>query len=384
MEGWRGDGALCTVLNLLEEPTGILCATSNHYRPADPTPADPFTLQDGNAPGSLWTSTDTVVNVAGVFEGEGTWWSPRFTIADDPNVANDVEIATAQLQYDRLLEIDQLLGETGSSGRTEVTLFEEGAKPDVLDDPDTDADEEEASKADDTRVLIAQEDLTREDTAAWATRKIDLGQATLQPGKTYHLEFASFESTRVGAQLILGTVGVGYDNVKLTTTEPIPGPQGTGGTSGAAGTPGTPGPAGAPGPSTGEVAGTINSNAARRLLRVSRLVPFIGRGKFRDQVRQRLICRSTVLRRCEGTIRIRTLRRVRLPGGRNLTRITLGQSAYALPPGRTGYGKVFATPIGRRLIFARAPIDVEVTVTVLDQDGMQQTIREVRTLRRRR
>ena len=394
LEGWRSDEQACTVLNLLEEPTGLLCETSNSYKPEDPTPPPAFTLQDGNPPGSIWTETFPLLNTAGVFEGEGNWWSPVISIPDDPALANSVEIATAQLQYDRLFEIDQLLGETGTVGRTEVTLFDEGAIPDVMDDPETDPDEEEISKADDTRVLLVQEDLTREDIENWATRKIDLGQTTLQPGKRYHLEFASYLSTRVGAQLLLGTVGIGYDNIKLTTTEPIPGPAGSAGATGTVGQPGPAGPAGPAGPpaptttnnnSSGGTAGaTVNSPEARALLRISRLVPFVGRGKFRDQVRQRLICRSDVVRRCEGTVRIRTLNKVRLPGGRNSTRITLGQSAYVLPPGRTGYGKIVVSPIGRRLIIGRSPLKVEITVTVLDQDGRQQTLRETRTLKRRR
>jgi hypothetical protein len=362
-QGWKDGGASCQILGNLPDPTEFLCGTANEY--------------DGEG-GHIATRFSTLANAAGAFDGAGTWIGPDFTVPSD-------DISAVALEYSRALEVDQAIAEKGSTARTDVVLVDAEGK----------------------RTLLEREDLTVAD-ADFARRARDLGPTVLKPGETYHLEIATF-LTSEDAQAIAGEVAALYDDVKLTVTPAVSGPTGpTGpdgangasgadgaagaaGASGANGAPGSPGaggvpgpagPAGAPGQKGGEA--SVSPVAARRLLTIDRLQPFLKRGPFANQLRTRVFCRRGAEKRCEGVVKIRTLNKVNTafkPGRKAMKRVTLGTGAYRLNIGQVGYGKVFTTSLGRKIIAKRGPVKVEVLFTALDEDGGQQTLRRTFTLK---
>lgn len=389
LEGWTSDLETCSVANLIEDPP-ILCTTTNNYRPDElpcPQPEEGDPDRNGNPCGSIWTEFGTLANAAGLFEGTGTWRSPRITIANDPELADNAEIVAATLDFDTLAEITQLLGEQGSRARTDVYLVDEGS----------DLDETPEGRADDTQTLIHREELTREDTSAWQHRSIPFGNEAVVPGRSYRLHFTTYATT-TNAQLLLDNlVGAGYDNIRLTLDKAIVGPTGAAGPAGAPGpagqgTPGAPGPqgpagsgsgtgtdgAGNNGAGAGGVIPQVNSAEARRLLRIDRLQSLKTRGRFRDQLRVKMYCRRASATRCEGVVKIRTVRPINTSLKRNgqgpRKRVTLGTAAYRLNIGQIGYGKIQTTPLARKLVRLRGPLTVQVLVTVLDADGQQQTL----------
>jgi hypothetical protein len=102
-------------------------------------------------------------------------------------------------------------------------------------------------------------------------------------------------------------------------------------------------------------------------------------GPFAGQLRVRVFCRHRVDARCEGTLKIRTVHRINTSlrrGRTRLRKVTLGTGSYQMPRGRIGYAKVMLTSVGQRLLVARGPITVDALVTVLDQNGRQQTLRK--------
>jgi hypothetical protein len=121
----------------------------------------------------------------------------------------------------------------------------------------------------------------------------------------------------------------------------------------------------------------VNSLEARRLLRLDRLTRVQFRGPFANQLRLKVFCRTAVLSRCEGTVKLRTVKPINVAlkkGRKRMKKVTLGTGSYQLTKRQIGYSKVFLTPLGRRLVKARAPITVNALVTVLDQRGRQQRL----------
>lgn len=352
-EGWATpeDGTSCLILSNVEDPFG-LCETTNSHDAEEK---------------ALATRFEPVANAAGVFEGRGVWASPSFTV-DVP------EVGTATLSYRRKAVVDQLIAESGSRLRADVVAVDEAAK---------------------VEILLSREELTADDTEAWQRRTRSLGTSALEPGKTYHLLVKTYATTD-DAQLLVGEVSALYDDIKLTVSPPAadgekgePGVQGPAGPAGPAGP--TPEPVvvhapAAPADGGGREA-SVNSDAARRLLRIDRLQPLHARGAFRGQLRTRIFCRPAAGLRCEGTVKIRTIKRVNtafLKGRKVLRRVTLGTGAYRLNKGQTGYAKIITTPLSSKIIRTRGPLAVEVLVTVLDENGRQQTLRREFTLRTRR
>ena len=179
--------------------------------------------------------------------------------------------------------------------------------------------------------------------------------------------------------------------MRVVTTPPVEGPAGTAGaqgqsgadgaqgTSGSAGSQGLSGPPGPAGASSG-VEASVNSDAARRLLQVDRIAPLDRKGPFAGQLRVRVACKRGAVRRCEGTVKVRTLQKVNTAfkkGRRVMKRVTLGTGSYRLNRGQIGYGKALATPLAANIVALRGPVKVEVLVTVLDEKGGQQTLRSV-------
>jgi hypothetical protein len=388
LEGWTDGGASCTILNAFPDPfEGLICATTNER-------ADE---------GFLRTKFETLANGNGAVEGEGTFVGPAFSVA----VPAGTSIASATLEYDRKLEVDQLIAEKGARARTDVLLVDENGG---------------------TETLLNREDLSLVDSAAFVRRTANLGATAVKNGGSYHLKIRTGLTSEDG-QIILGTVAAAYDNIKLTVEPTVPGAdgatgptgptgpagpvgdtgqagaqgqtgangaqgdtgaagaqgdtgaagaQGAQGESGAAGAQGAQGPAGTSGKPGTEA--SINSDAARRLLTISRLQAFLTRGPFSGQLRTRVFCRRGAEKRCEGVVKIRTLNKVNtafMPGRRVMKRVTLGTGAYRLNIGQVGYAKVFTTSLARKIIAKRGPLKVEVLFTALDEDGGQQTLRRV-------
>ena len=393
-EGWTAADGDCLILGNIPNPIPPLCEVASS-RTDD---------------GFLRTELYSLVNAAGVFEGSGTWTGPKFTVADDPAMADDREISAATLDYKRRLVVDQLLVEKGSKARSDVFLVEG-----------------------DKRTLLQREELSVADSGAVVRRTRDLGATAVRPGGTYNLEITTFLTTE-DAQVLDGIVAVDYDDVKLVVSPTVDGedgatgptgPQGdagaagptgptgadgqngtdgedgtdgqngtdgkdgqngTNGKDGQQGAQGAPGPAGPAGPvgMPGREASVVNSEEARRLLTIYRLQPFLTRGPFAKQLRTRVFCRRGAEKRCEGVVKIRTLNKVNeafMPGRRVMKRVTLGTGAYRLNIGQVGYAKVFTTSLAQKIIAKRGPLKVEVLFTALDETGGQQTLRRVFTLR---
>jgi hypothetical protein len=376
-EGWTAGEGSCLILGNIENPIPPLCGTTSEH--------------DAEG-GFIRTTFETLVNAQGALEGSGTWVSPSFTLGNDPAMADDREIAAATLEYARQLEVDPLIAEKGGTARTDVYLVEPGATPET-----------------DKRTLLHREELTVADSGGFVRRTRDVGATAVRPGGTYRLEIGTFLTTE-DAQVVMGTVSAAYDDVKLVVSPTVDGedgptgeqgPQGaegdqgqkgeqgqTGqtGTEGSPGTAGTPGPAGPPGPVVVQpgVEASVNSDAARRLLTIRSLKRFANFGRFSNQLRARVFCRRGAERRCEGVVKVRTLKKVNiafLKGRRVMKRVTLGTGAYRLNLGQVGYAKVITSRLNSRIIRQRGPLKVEVLITALDEDGGQQTLRKVFTLR---
>jgi hypothetical protein len=107
------------------------------------------------------------------------------------------------------------------------------------------------------------------------------------------------------------------------------------------------------------------------------------KGPFAGQARVRVLCKRGAAARCEGTVKVRTVRRIneRLRGGTRLRRVTLGTGTYQLPRGRVGYAKVVLSPRALALVRRRGPFAVHALVTVLDERGRQQTLRRTFRIR---
>lgn len=450
----------CTVVGAFNDPALPLCETRNEYRPttlnADGTPpAAPADGPDpnGNPSGSIWTVMNSLANAAGQVEGQGTWTSPSFELGPD-------EVTSATLSYERLLQVNQLVAEKGTTARVTVTLIDEQTTPDDATDDELHEIHRDWLLRDNSD---AENDTTTGDQEDWIRKSVSIGTDMITPGNSYRLKFTTFLTTEDAQVVLEDDIGVGYDNIRLALTEPITGPtgptgpagptgptgadgptgptgvtgptgpdgatgptgptgeggatgptgpagtdgtdgtdgqdgaQGPAGEKGDTGATGSPGPAGSPGPvgpagptgaagPAGQRGGeaSVNSPEARRLLTINRLQPFITRGPFSNQLRTRVFCRNGAEKRCEGVVKIRTLNKVNTafkPGRRVMKRVTLGTGAYRLNIRQVGYAKVFTTSLGRKIINARSPLKVEVQFTALDEEGRQQTLRRVFTLK---
>lgn len=383
-DGWAGTEASCSFLGLGEPPGG--CTVSNDRNATDKT---------------AQTSFSPLLNAEEALVGVGTQQSPSFTVPAGATTG------TAALRVDRRATFDAPLLDAGS--RVDWAFELVNVTKDTTQAP----------------VRLLDEELTDSDEAR-VTRSVRVDAAHLREGDQYRLR-STARFTSETAQLVDGQIALAFDNVKLAVEPPLKGDDGAPGTPGAdgekgdtgatgdtgekgatgqtgdkgstgangepgmngmpgsIGPTGMPGALGVPGP-PGEVRTIVqnrtvpvrvNSAEARRLLRLDRLTTVRFKGPFANQLRLRVFCRSAVLSRCEGTIKLRTLRPINVAlkkGRKRMKKVTLGTGSYQLTRRQTGYGKVFLTPVGRKLVKARAPIAVSAQVTVLDQQGRQQRL----------
>jgi hypothetical protein len=358
LQGWEALDASCSLLGLTDVPAPF-CAVGSSW--------------DGAEKAAITTFTP-LANAGGALVGESTLRSPSFA------VPADADVGSATLEVDRKAAVDALV-DAGGTARWTVSLLDEsageGARP----------------------VELLTDDLSANDDV-WVTRSVRLDGDQLSPGHSYRIVTRSTFTTQT-AQALMGTTSVALDNVLLTALPPVVGPKGEDGAGGAngangasggpgsdglpgigvPGAPGMPGPAAAPAEvRTVAASGTparVNSPEARRLLRIDRLAVVRFKGPFANQLRLRVLCRTTVLSRCEGTVKIRSVRRINAAlgkGRKRMKRVTLGTGSYQLARRQLGYAKVFLTPVNRRLVAKRSPIAVTVQVTVLDQKGNQQRL----------
>jgi hypothetical protein len=354
-ESFADAGAGCALLNTIPDPTGFLCAVTNE-RNAD----------DGYPKGSLETYLDTTANAGGVFAGQGVWKSPKFAVAADQKVGG----VTAFV--DRKAYVDPALLESGAAIRSDVVLVDETAEPDQ-------------------RTLLIRDELGTNDIEFWVRRTREISTESIVPGHEYHLELISNISTTV-ASLILDRVGVGYDNVRLRVSEKQgtpgePGGPGQSGAPGAAGPQGSIGPAGPPG-GAGTAQrldgsdGVVNSDAARRLLQIRSLKTLKLKGGYANQFRVRIFCKKAVAERCEGTVKLRSVKafKTRIKGKKVKRKITFGAGAYQLQKGKIGYAKALLTPAYKKVLLNKK-VKVDAILTVLDETGHQQTLAKRFTLK---
>src|SRR4051794_4464467 len=354
LDGWTaGDDAGCTVLGALDAP---LCAVSNE--------------RVDEHDGSLQTTFTSLVNALGAADGTGGFTSPPFT------VPADAAIGGAALTLTRRLTSDAPLLDSGAAAHLAIDLVDDaGARTRLLDRDLTDAD------------------------TAWTTDAVALPAGAVVAGRTYRLQSRA-QLTSEQAQALQGTVALGLDDLGVRTTAPAAdgedgatgdtgstGATGQTGASGSSGSTGAAGPAGAPGTTTvvtvpsrtAPSRTSVNSAAARRLLRVDRLARVQFKGPYAGQMRVRVFCKRASAARCEGSLKIRTVGRVNTalqPGRKRLRKVTLATGSYQLPRGRVGYAKVVLSAVNQRLLLARGPLRVDALMTVLDQDGRQQVLRK--------
>jgi hypothetical protein len=374
--GWVASAQTCTVMgqeDLVLAPQ--MCeSTSGH--------------EGSGAEKYIYTRFTSLANAESAIEAGGTWTSPAFTTAP-------MEIGTAAVSFRRQAFFDQAVGERGALIRLDTLLVEKAT-----------------ATTPEKQTLILREELRSPDTAGFVTRTQAFDPALVTPGREYELRFVSRMTADQG-QLADNTVEIRLDDVALTTTEPIEGPAGPEGDPGAPGDPGAKGDAGDPGakgdsgaageqgvkgdsgtsgergaagpagpagtPGTEGPAGPsggVNSAIGRRLLQIERLEPFTLSGSFTGQLRTRIRCDRNALVRCEGSYKIRTVNPIntRLRGGRRFKRVTLGTGAWQLQRTSRGYAKLEVSPRNFEVIKRRAPVPVTVTMTVLDEEGVQQTL----------
>lgn len=325
-EGWRDGGASCNLLGI----RGLLCTARNEHQAAE-----------GNPAGAIRTRFQALVNAVGLFTGEGTWRSPAFRVEALPDGA---AIAGGDLHFDRRAAIEALI-DIGGIARYRVLLVDE-----------TDATAPRT-------VEIANAALTKDD-AGWRSVDVALSASQIEAGRTYHLAFVS-QMTSQTAQLLSGQIWMGWDNVRLTVRS---GPEG---------------PAGPAGAGAGDRVGgsDVNSRRAKRLLRIdTRRASAARRGQFSNEVRVRVFCKRTSLSRCEGTAKLRTAQKVNpsIRRRRAKRRVTFGSQAYVCPRGMVCFIKVPIRDRTRRWAAVRGDqrgLAADVLVTVLDEEGVQQTLR---------
>jgi hypothetical protein len=350
VEGFTDAGASCGLLGF-PDPTGILCSAENRHNP-----------DDGAPKGSLGSYMFSLVNASNVFAGQATWKSPSFTVPSDQKVGG------VTVFVDRKAFSGADILDAGAVIRADVVLVDETASA--------------------ARTLLIRDDLGAGDLEFWVRRTREIAVESVVPGHRYHLLLTSAVSSDVAQ--VSGETGVGYDNLRLRIAEEsgTPGAPGEAGAPGPAGAPGTPGAPGAQGPAGGPGGpgtttvlngdtGGVNSAAARKLLQIKSLQTLHLRGGFAKQFRLRVYCRRGAAKRCEGTVKLRSVKKFKvfLNGRKTKRRATFGSGAYQLDRGRIGYAKALLTPAYRRLLVKKR-VKVDAIVTVLDEFGRQQTLRK--------
>ena len=354
-EGFTDGGTACWLLNFVD----ACLAPENTHNP-----------DDGFPKGSLRTAMLEPANAQRAIAGQGTWKSPSFTVP----ATQKVGAVTVFADHKAYSGADVL--DAGAAIRADVVLVDE-----------TNGN---------ARTLLLRDELGEWDLEFWIRRTREIATESIVPGNTYHLLLTSVITTD-GVQ-VLGETGVGWDNVRLQIAETAgtPGPAGPQGPAGSGG--GSIGPSGGPsGPGTSQVLNNsstgggagVNSPAARKLLAIRGLKKLRLKGGFARQFRVRVFCRKAVARRCEGTVRVRSIKKIlqRVPrkkgkGFRRIKRkITFGVGSYQIERGKITYAKALLTPAYKRLLLKKKRMKVHAIVTVFDQFGRQQTLRRKFTLR---
>ncbi|MDP2709946.1 MAG: fibronectin type III domain-containing protein [Solirubrobacteraceae bacterium] len=168
------------------------------------------------------------------------------------------------------------------------------------------------------------------------------------------------------------------------------GPTGATGTPGAQGPPGVgvPGPPGTPG-TTGAGGPVVDIESSSRLAMIridaTRItVPM--RGRNAGRVRVRIFCRTIAVRTCSGTMKARTINRIRPQSFgfpvRALRRVTWSTDTVQLDVGKVGFA-ILNFSAQRRSVLRRSPsVRSEVIVSVIDADNNRQNVRKTVTVAR--
>ncbi|HEV7805162.1 MAG TPA: hypothetical protein VGO80_05045 [Solirubrobacteraceae bacterium] len=162
------------------------------------------------------------------------------------------------------------------------------------------------------------------------------------------------------------------------------GPQGATGLTGATGPQGPAGPKGTTGTS-GSSLPDADSSSARAMMRIDAkriVVPTKGRNVGR--VRVRIFCRPIAVRTCSGTMKVRSVNRIRPQSFgfpiKALRRVTFSTAPVQLDVGKVGYA-IFDFNAQRRSVLRReSPVRATVIVTVIDADNNRQNVRKAVTV----
>jgi hypothetical protein len=168
------------------------------------------------------------------------------------------------------------------------------------------------------------------------------------------------------------------------------GPQGPAGANGTNGAPGPAGPAGARGPSgaagvNGQSLPDAESSSRLAMVRIDATrisVPTKGRNIGR--VRVQIFCRRIAVRTCSGTMKIRSLNKIKPQSFgfpvKAVRRVTFSTAPVQLDVGKVGFA-IFDFNAQRRSVLRReSPVRSEVIVTVIDANNNRQNVRKVVTV----
>lgn len=184
-QGWTGSETSCS----FPLAPGGFCTATNQHAPAA-----------GNPGGAIVTNAEVVVNPAGLFEAQGTWTSPPFTVPLGTSVTG------ATFQYDRQFQAGGLLA----------------LDPDVA---------VTIELVDDTAVAVAPLLTDELSTAAtFETRGVGAPGSAVTAGHTYRLRMRSTISSSVVGVGVTGTATLAFDNVRLAVADSSPGGSGGAGT----------------------------------------------------------------------------------------------------------------------------------------------------------
>lgn len=216
--------------------------------------------------------------------------------------------------------------------------------------------------------------------------------AGLTPETDYQYRVMATNSlgTTTGNTKTFRTIGVGATG----PTGPIgppggQGPQGPAGANGLNGAPGAPGPAGAPGsPGTGGPGGPvidIDSSSRLAMIRIDATrIRVPSRGRNKGRVRVRIYCRSIAVRTCSGTMKVRTVNKIRPHGfgfpPRAPRKVTWETSPVQLDVRKVGFA-ILTFPAQRLSVLRRIKqARSEVIVSVIDADNNRQNVRKAVTV----
>lgn len=214
---------------------------------------------------------------------------------------------------------------------------------------------------------------------------IPVGSLTKQ--LTYEVRVVATNALGSTAGNVVEFVTPGTGETGLTGPTGLQGNPGANGNTGATGAPGPPGargPAGAQGTS-GASLPDVDSSSRLAMVRVDATrITVPSKGRNIGRVRVQIFCRRIAVRTCSGTMKVRSIPKIRPQSFgfpvKALRRVTFSTAPVQLDVGKIGFA-IFDFNAQRRSVLRReSPVRSEVIVTVIDANNNRQNVRKAVTV----